>query len=141
LTIARKIKQGWGYDVGPLAPNVVLTHDGTNYSIFHWPTANPPSIAEIEAIVLPSVPTVTEVTPYQIRAWLVQTYGVGILAQIDAMIAAIEDAAQRTLAQVAWEYGLVIKLTDPLTLQFGAALLLSESQMAEAFEVASQIGV
>lgn len=138
--IAEKIKHGWGYTVGATPPNVVLSHDGTSYVIEHWPTANPPTIEEIEAVVLPSVPAVTEVTPFQIRAWLVQNYGVGILPQIDAMLAAIPDATERAMAQVAWEYGLVIKLTDPLTIQFGAALGLSEQQMIAAFEAASIIG-
>jgi hypothetical protein len=92
-------------------------------------------------VTMPPSPAVTEVTRYQIRTWLVLNYGPTILTQIDGMLAAITDETQRVLAQIAWESATVIRLADPLTLQFGAALGLSESQMAEAFEVASQIGV
>jgi hypothetical protein len=46
----RKIKQQWGYDCGPFPPSVVLGNGGK--SIEYWPTDNPPTIAEIEAIEL-----------------------------------------------------------------------------------------
>ena len=55
--IAKKIKQQWGYDVGPCPPNVVLSYDGEQYHILHWPDDNPPTIAEIEAVELPPEPT------------------------------------------------------------------------------------
>jgi hypothetical protein len=93
------------------------------------------------AFAAPLLPQVTEVTRYQIRTWLALNYGPTILTQIDAMLAAIEDDTQRALAQIAWEAATVIRLTDPLTIQFGAALGLTESQMADAFAVASKIGV
>lgn len=53
--LAEKIKHGWGYTVGAEPPNVVLQATGKDsvISIAHWPTANPPTIAEIEAVVLP----------------------------------------------------------------------------------------
>jgi hypothetical protein len=59
--LAAKIKQGWGYTVGAEPPNVLLQQvslfaGGQKTivtSIAHWPDANPPSIAEIQAIVLP----------------------------------------------------------------------------------------
>jgi hypothetical protein len=54
--IAEKIKHGWGYGCGPEAGagNVVLNYTPeAGYSVAHWPTDNPPTIAEIEAVVLP----------------------------------------------------------------------------------------
>jgi hypothetical protein len=57
VTFAEKIKHGWGYIVGPFPPSVVLSHDGTDYHIQHWPDDNPPTIAEIEAVELPPEPT------------------------------------------------------------------------------------
>ena len=95
----------------------------------------------LESALVAPLLLVVEVTRYQIRTWLVLNYGPTILTQIDGMLAAIPDATQRALAQIAWESATVIRLTDPLTIQFGGALGLTESQMAAAFEVASLIGV
>lgn len=136
--IAEKIKHGWGYTVGATPPNVVLSHDGTTYAIEHWPTDNPPTIAEIEAVEIP--PTISEsVTPAQMRLWLLANYGATILTQIDGMIAAIPDATAREAARVRWDYGLIVLRSDPLIVQFGLALGLSESQIDQAFIEASEI--
>lgn len=56
--IDAQIKFRWGYNVGPFPPEVVLSGGGT--VIDHWPDANPPTIAEIEAVVLPTPPPVAD---------------------------------------------------------------------------------
>jgi hypothetical protein len=53
MILAHKIKQAWGYNVGPCPPNVVLMNDGNRLAISFWPDDNPPTIAEIEAVELP----------------------------------------------------------------------------------------
>lgn len=140
MTFELKIKHEYGFDVGPFPPNVVLRGDGSGgYSgIDYWPTANPPTIAEIEAIVVPpAIPA--SVTPAQIRLWLLANYGATILTQIDGMLASIPDATEREEARVRWDYGLVVLRNDPLIVQFGLALGLSEAQIDQAFIDASQI--
>lgn len=138
MSASEKIKLNWP---GAKMPESYILGES---SLLYWDsdTLGPqPTIAEIEAVELPQVPAVTEVTRYQIRTWLVLNYGPSILTQIDQMLAAITDETQRVLAQIAWESATVIRLTDPLTLQFGTALGMTEQQMADAFEAASQIGV
>jgi hypothetical protein len=84
--IAQKIKHGWGYDVGPFPPSVVLSHDGTNYQIEHWPNANPPTIAEIEAIELPSPVTLRHIAPYDFIARFTDAELVSIQTSVDPLV-------------------------------------------------------
>jgi hypothetical protein len=53
--IVNKIKEGWGFDVGPFSggSSVVLSFLDDEYAIEYWPTDNPPTIEEIEAVILP----------------------------------------------------------------------------------------
>jgi len=55
------------------------------------------------------------------------------------MIQAIPDETTRKIAQVRWEYGLVVLRDDPLVQQMGASLGLTSEQMDAAFFAASQI--
>jgi hypothetical protein len=79
----------------------------------------------------------TEVTPAQIRVWLI-SQGV-TMAQVDAFLDAIEDNTQREIAKAKWEYGIVVYRTDPLVVAFAQALGMTESQMDAAFIAASEI--
>lgn len=92
-------------------------------------------IAELEAQLNPTQPT--EVTPAQIRVWLV-THGVE-LAQVDAFIASIPDPVQREIARIKWEYGVAVIRTDPLVQQLGLALHMTAEQIDAAFAEASQL--
>lgn len=56
MSLAAKIKAGFGYNVGPCPPDVVLVQNGSSVSIGYWPDDDPPTIAEIEAIEIPAVP-------------------------------------------------------------------------------------
>ncbi|MFY7751415.1 MAG: hypothetical protein ACOVQU_06430 [Exiguobacterium acetylicum] len=96
-------------------------------------------VAELEAKVveLTPPPKPESVTPAQIRIWLLSN---GIdLETVNGMIAAIADETIRQIAQVRWEYGLVVLRDDPLVQQMGAALGLTVDQMDAAFLAASQI--
>ena len=53
MSIQQKILQGYGYT---MPDQVELSWNGTEYRIDKWPTNNPPTIAEIEAVELPSLP-------------------------------------------------------------------------------------
>ena len=53
MSIQQKILQGYGYT---MPDQVELLWTGTEYRIDKWPTNNPPTIADIEAIVLPELP-------------------------------------------------------------------------------------
>lgn len=55
MTLIAKIKHAWGYEVGVEPPSVVLQNILGTLSIAYWPTENPPTIAEIEAVELPAV--------------------------------------------------------------------------------------
>jgi hypothetical protein len=48
MSLSQKIRHGWGYDVGPSPPQVVLSSG----QIAYWPDDTPPTIAEIEAVDL-----------------------------------------------------------------------------------------
>ncbi len=96
-------------------------------------------IAELEATIveLTPPPKPESVTPAQIRIWLLSN---GIdLETVAGMIQAIPDETTRKIAQVRWEYGLVVLREDPLVQQMGAALGLTVQQMDAAFVAASQI--
>lgn len=84
-------------------------------------------------------PKQTEVTPAQIRVWLVTNFGKDILTQIESMIIAIEDDAVREVARIKWEYGISVLRSDPLLTQFGKALGLSDEQIDAAFLEASKL--
>lgn len=96
-------------------------------------------VSELEAkvIELTPPPKPESVTPAQIRIWLLSN---GIdLETVAGMIAAIPDETIRKIAQVRWEYGLVVLRNDPLVQQMGSALGLTVEQMDAAFLAASQI--
>lgn len=97
------------------------------------------TIESLEATIveLTPPPKPESVTPAQIRLWLLSN---GIdLETVTGMIAAIPDETIRKIAQVRWEYGLVVLRDDPLVQQMGAAIGLTVEQMDAAFLAASQI--
>jgi hypothetical protein len=53
MSIAAKIMHGWGFTC---PDQVELSWTGSAYIIVRWPTENPPTIAEIEAVQLPATP-------------------------------------------------------------------------------------
>lgn len=93
----------------------------------------------VEVDALRNPPRPQEVTPAQLRVWLIQHAGPDVLAQIDTMINQIDDPATREIARVKWEYGVAVLRTDPLLAQFGQALGFTSEQMDQAFAEASQL--
>lgn len=80
------------------------------------------------------VPTV--VTMRQARLALLQS---GLLAQVEAAIAGIEDAGQRQAVQIEWEYAAEVNRTHPWVQTLSTALGLSEEQLDQLFIQASTL--
>lgn len=72
-------------------------------------------------------------TPRQARLALL---AVGILDQVDAAIASIEDETARAGAAIAWEYATEVNRLDPWVVQLGGALGMSDEQLDELFVAA-----
>ena len=75
MTLAKKILAGWGYVVGPQGSNVVLTYRNEQYHIEKWPDDNPPTIAEIEAVVLPEPEPVPDWRSFRSSLLMSAAYG------------------------------------------------------------------
>lgn len=71
------------------------------------------------------------VTARQVRLWLIQ-HG-KTLADVDAAIAAMPDAAQREAVRVEWEYAPYIDRDHPMLVPLAASLGLSEADIDRAF--------
>ena len=82
----------------------------------------------------PQVPQ--QVTPRQARLALLQ---IGKLDAVSAALAAIPDPAQRTAAQIEWEYATVIERNSPLVTSLAAGLGLTAADIDALFEAASRI--
>ena len=80
------------------------------------------------------VPTI--VTMRQARLALLQA---GLLSQIEAAIAAIEDAGQRQAIQTEWEYAAEVDMTHPWVQSLASALGLTEVQLDDLFTLAATL--
>lgn len=95
-------------------------------------------IAELEAIIAGKEAEVI-CTNFQIRAWLIGNFGIGIIDQVTAMIQAIPDATQRLLAIQQWEYANNVLRDNPFVNQIASALGMTSEQMDAAYLEASKI--
>lgn len=83
----------------------------------------------------PVVPS--SVTARQIRLWLVQNgYA---LSQVEQAIDSIEDATQREIIKIEWEYAPYIERSHGMLASIAAALGLDSSAVDQAFVEASSI--
>jgi hypothetical protein len=99
------------------APSLNVDYSG--FMLTEWMMDEPP----------PVVPQV--ITPRQCRILLLQQ---GLLPQVEAMVAAGDDATRIT-----WEYAVEFQRNDPLLLAMAAGLGLTEQQLDEFFMAASQL--
>ena len=88
----------------------------------------------IDGQLVPVAPTA--VTPRQARLALLQ---IGKLDAVSAALAAIPDPAQRTAAQIEWEYATVIERNSLLVQSLAAGLGLTDADLDALFEAASRI--
>ena len=63
----------------------------------------------------------------------------GLLSQVEAAIAAIEDAGQRQAVQIEWEYAADINRAHPWVQGLADALGLNETQLDDLFVAASRL--
>lgn len=95
-------------------------------------------IAELEAVIANRDASAI-CTNFQIRAWLITKFGLGIIDQVTAMISAIPDATQRLLAIQQWEYANNVLRDNPFVNQIATALGMTSEEMNEAYVEASKI--
>lgn len=60
----------------------------------------------------------------------------GVLSQVGAALNSIPDEAERTKAQIEWEYATVVERNAALTQSLGAAMGLNKSQLDDLFRLA-----
>ena len=85
---------------------------------------------------VPKVIVPQSVTMRQARLALL---GIGLLDQVDAVIAGIEDPTQRGAAEIEWEYAQTVDRNSPFVQQLSAGLGLTDEQKDQLFRTASQI--
>lgn len=93
------------------------------------------SIIRIDPSLVPVV-IPASVTARQARLALLQ---IGKLDAVSAALTAIPDPAQRTAAQIEWEYATVIERNSPLVTSLAAGLGLTATDIDALFETASRI--
>jgi hypothetical protein len=76
------------------------------------------------------------VTRRQLKRWL---HSRGLLAAVPQLLASIEDADSRALAQIDWDDASSFDADNPLVLTFAAALGMSRQQLHAAWIEAAQI--
>lgn len=76
------------------------------------------------------------VTRRQLKRWL---HSRGLLDAVPQLIASIEDADSRSLAQIDWDDASTFDADNPLVLTFSAALGMSRQQLLGAWIEAAQI--
>lgn len=93
MNFTAKIKQGWGFDSSPETIGFRRTKnpDGTyaesgEYFVASWPTANPPTIAEIQAIELPPDPTLRHIAPFDFQNRFTDAELVAIQTSVDPIL-------------------------------------------------------
>ena len=102
----------------------------------------PKTIVELLATLAPDAtvdlrnPVPESVTPRQARLALL---GAGLLANVEAGLAAIPDPAQRQAAQIEWEYATTVVRDSSWVQSLGSVLGLTAADIDALFEAASRI--
>jgi len=91
----------------------------------------------VRAEALPP-PVPEEITPWQLRTWLLQSRGISPSAVLD-LLAAIPDAMAREQALIDWDYPSTIRRNHPLVGRLGAAVGLDAQAIDQAFREAASL--
>jgi hypothetical protein len=92
MSWADKILVGWGIvaEPGTIGFERVKNEDGSysegRFFVANWPTDNPPTIAEIEAIELPPDPTLRHMAPYDFQNRFTDAELVAIQTSVDPIL-------------------------------------------------------
>lgn len=89
-----------------------------------------------ELVDAPPAPVPAAVTMRQARLVLLQA---GLLDQVDAVIAAIADPAERAAAEITWEYSTEVERHNLLVEQLAAAFDLTDEQIDDMFRQAATL--
>lgn len=84
----------------------------------------------------PPAPVPQSVSMRQARLALLQA---DLLYQVDATIAAIQDATERRQAQITWDYSTEVHRGDPLVFRLATSFGLSDTQVDDLFRTASTL--
>jgi hypothetical protein len=107
-------------DDAPLAPNTMLESEALDAGYTYRTVTITPE----------------PITRRQLKRWLLAQ---GLLAQVPQLIAAITEDNARAEAQIDWDDASVFKVTNPLVINFAAALGLNNEQLNEAWVEAALI--
>lgn len=88
IDFVKKLEHLSGYKSSSTPSNnqFVLGHDGNQYYFVWYPTANPPTIAEIEAVKLPPDPTIRHIAPYDFQSRFTDAELVAIQTSVDPIL-------------------------------------------------------
>lgn len=99
-----------------------------------WAFVLPPDEAQEENPPVDGVPQ--SVTMRQARLALL---GAGLLDDVNAAIAAIQDTTQRRAAEIEWEYAQTVDRASPFTQQLASGLGLTSEQLDSLFTQAAAL--
>ena len=102
-----------------------------------------PSLKAGEVLVVESdMPTMPAVIPQSVsmaQARKALVMGGITMASVDAAITAIVDDAARELAQIDWEYEIVVRRDSPLVSTLGSSLSITDTQIDDLFIAADSL--
>ena len=130
MDLSDKLAHGWPDAEWSIPGKISDDPDADEYDRLQWyGPGEKPERGEIEAIII--VPKLPPLTARQLRLGLIAA-GIS-LSSVEAAIAGIEDAPDREIAKVEWEYASQFERDHPLIGQVGTALGLTDEQIDAAW--------
>lgn len=132
LTVIREKEPEYNFMTEKVVSQWVI--DGSNYVLTHE------VVAKTEAEILETKLSVTpkQITKRQMLLFMFTQMGV-TNDQINAMIDGVEDATQKQLLKIEWEFATVVERENPNVIAFAAMMGINESQLLDIFYVAKDI--
>lgn len=126
MRLVDKVRIGWGYTAGPEGSQVVFANRDGQLVVDHWPTENPPTIAEIEAVVLPTPPPQPDWASFRF-ALLTSTHYVRITSAAPSAyvslltnVAFLVDAQPEKLIELAGVWNAIATIAQPTETEIAA---------------------
>jgi len=121
----------------PIPCSTVAPPETTGSEVARWNNRGWDVITERPALLPPPILIPQSVNMAQARKALVM--GGITMASVDAAITAIVDDAARELAQIDWEYEIVVRRDSALVSTLGSSLSLTDTQIDALFLSASDL--